>query len=783
MKKVLLSNLMLLLCLLVPAMAMSQQRESFPGAEGYGRYTTGGRGGAVYHVTNLNDSGEGSFRWACKKSGARTIVFDVDGTIHLKSELELRNGNVTIAGQTAPGDGICIADYPFSIKASNVIIRFMRFRPGSKNITEEMSASGACDGWDGLGALDQKDIIIDHCSVSWSVDECLSISGCTRTTVQWCLVTQSMIQGHSKLSHGYGGNWGGNKGSYHHNLLAHHVSRAPRLGPRPTTQMKEQMDMRNNVIYNYNGEGCYGGEGMKVNIVNNVYIPGPGNTYSSTKLPRIAAVGVRNNAYIATYPAYADALHLIGKYYVDGNYNFKSGNALYNDNWTTGVYNQITWTETKPGKGDGWDDLADTPAKQEEMKKKIKSDTPIEYVYTSTHGGLTTWWHNVCDYAGASLHRDELDATVANEAKTQSKTPKWGTKGFINNQDDVTGLTGGDGWPKLNAGVAKKDTDGDGMPDDWEKANGLNPNDPADGAADSGNGYTNLELYMNSLVQDIIDARTGGRFPAKMLNGTLTYADAAVELPPYDPTYVPEPDPDDEGDNPGEDDDPNAPILLNHTDAESIESNLFSTDLYTGKAISIANNGLTWSNGISMYIVKDDATKKLDGGNSSDTYKKPVKFSNGAPNVLILPENIKTNKIEFYGYCNTAGNTSWISDISLEMPDGTLKNLYSNTGSDCVVSVTKEAFKSMIIGEDMPCITCDFSEPVSGKIWFKNGGAQPAFFIKIYKYDGESGIEDIITDTEAAAGNGKIYNLMGIEVKGNLAPGIYIRDGKKFLVK
>lgn len=768
---------MLLLCLLMPAMTMAQQREAFPGAEGYGRYTKGGRGGAVYHVTNLNDSGEGSFRWACEKSGARTIVFDVDGTIHLKSELELRNGNVTIAGQTAPGDGICIADYPFSIKASNVIIRFMRFRPGSKNITEEMSASGACDGWDGLGALDQKDIIVDHCSVSWSVDECLSFSGCTRTTVQWCLVTQSMVKGHSKLTHGYGGNWGGCKASYHHNLLAHHTSRAPRLGPRPTTQMKEQMDMRNNVIYNYKGEGCYGGEGMKVNIVNNVYIPGPGNDYSSSKLPRIAAVGIRNNEYIATYPAYAEALHLIGKYYVDGNYNSKVGTTLYNDNWTTGVYDQITWKN--------WDDLAKTAAQQAELKQEIKSDTPIEYVYTSTHGGLTTWWYNVCDYAGASLHRDELDSTVATEARTQSNKPKWGTKGFINNQDDVTGLTGGDGWPKLNAGVAKKDTDGDGMPDDWEKAKGLNPNDPADGAADSGNGYTNLELYMNSLVQDIIDARTGGRFPAKMLNGTLTYADAAVELPPYDPTYVPEPDPDDEGDNPGDDDDPNAPILLNYTDATEIESKECFVDMYTGTQTNFVNAGLQWANGTTMYLVKDDssASKKYGGGTTiTADKKKPIKFSNGAPNVLILPEGVKTNKIEFYGNSRDGG-TSWISDISIES-NGSLKSVYSNSGDkDYVSTMTEDNFKATTVGVDMPYFTCNLSEPASGKIWFKNGGKQPQFIIKVYKYDGESGIEDIITDTESAAGNGKIYNLMGVEVKGNLAPGIYIRDGKKFLVK
>lgn len=777
MKKVLLTNLMLILCLLMPGLAMAQQREAFPGAEGYGRYTTGGRGGAVYHVTNLNDSGEGSFRWAVEKSGPRTIVFDVDGTIHLKSELKLRNGNVTIAGQTAPGDGICIAEYPFTISADNVIIRFMRFRPGNKNITPEMAESGACDGWDGLGAIDRKDIIVDHCSVSWSIDECLSFVGCARTTVQWCIVSQSLVKGHSKLSHGYGGNWGGRKASYHHNLLAHHTSRAPRLGPRPTTQLKEQMDMRNNVIYNYSGEECYGGEGMKVNIVNNVYIPGPGNAYNSgsnaNKQKRIAGIGIRNNEYVATYPDYAPALHLIGKYYVDGNYNSKHRDVT-DDNWTYGIYSQITWKD--------WDDLANTAEKIEQMKKEIKTETPIEYVYTTTHGYLDVF-NNVCNYAGASLKRDELDKTIASEAKSMKNAASTGSglgKGFINTQDDVKGLTGGDGWPKLNAGTAKTDTDGDGIPDEWETANGLNPNDASDGAKITADGYSNLEKYINSLVQDIMDKGNAGS-SAKMLNGTLTFADAAVQLPPYDPNYVPEPDPDDEpivDPNPGDDNDPDAPLFLSYANATSISSTENYVDLYTNTATTSSNDGLSWENGAKMYLVRDEKT--YSGGSTTAAHGKPIKFSNGAPNLLILPEGVTTEKIEFYGNSRDGG-TSWISDISVEI-NGTLKSVYSNTGTDNVGTMDEDAFKASTVGVDMPYFTCNLSEPVSGKIWFKNGGKQPQFFIKIYKAD-PSGIEDIITDQDAQKGNGKIYNLMGIEVKGNLTPGIYIRDGKKFLVK
>ena len=484
--------------LLMSLPASSQEKTpAFPGAEGFGRYVTGGRGGKVYHVTNLNDAGEGSLRWALNQNGAKTIVFDVSGTIHLKSSLDISKGNVTIAGQTAPGDGICVADYPMQIKTNNVIVRYMRFRLGNKNV----QVNGA-DGWDGFGGFDQSDIIVDHCSVSWSIDECLSIYGNKNTTVQWCLVAQSLQDaGHSKGSHGYGGNWGGSGASFHHNLMAHHESRVPRLGPRYTTQLDERMDMRNNVFYNYCGNGCYGGEAMNVNIVNNYYKPGPGTAQiGTTKQERIAGLGIRTESYITSYPDYAPTLHVWGKYFVEGNVNPKY-NAVTNDNWQYGIYNQINASSN-----DG--------LYNEEVKDSIRLSQPIDYVVTTTHTAEQAY-EKVLAYAGASLHRDTFDDLMVNDTREglATYTGAGNHKGIIDSQEDNRPADASDdwsAWPTLNSAPAPADTDRDGMPDDWEAANGLNPNDASDGAITTSDGYTNLEHYLNSIVARITEAQDEG---------------------------------------------------------------------------------------------------------------------------------------------------------------------------------------------------------------------------------------------------------------------------------
>lgn len=494
----------------LPALSADRQERTpaFPGAEGFGRYVTGGRGGAVYHVTNLNDSGEGSLRWALEQNGTRTIVFDISGTIHLKSSLNIKGGNLTIAGQTAPGDGICVADYPVSIHANNVIIRYMRFRLGNKYVTE----NGA-DGWDGLGAMDQQDIMVDHCSVSWSIDECLSIYGVKNATVQWCISSQSLQDaGHSKGSHGYGGNWGGSGITYHHNLMAHHESRVPRLGPRYTTQLDERMDMRNNVFYNWAGNGCYGGEAMNVNIVNNYYKPGPGTAQiSSTKQRRIAGIGIRTTQYVTNYTAYKPTEHIWGKFYVNGNVNPKYSDVT-NDNWTYGIYNQISNSDN-----DGLYTQA--------TKDTIKLGKPIDFVYVTTHSANDAY-PRVLSYAGCSKVRDAVDQLIVSDTQNgkATYTGSGNHLGIIDSQEDnkpADAASDWSAWPTLVSEIVPTDTDGDGMPDAWENAHGLNPNDATDGSIVGADGYTNLENYLNSLVADITEGQAAGG----TAEGTILYTD------------------------------------------------------------------------------------------------------------------------------------------------------------------------------------------------------------------------------------------------------------------
>jgi hypothetical protein len=436
------------------------QLPAFPGAEGYGRYATGGRGGAVFEVTNLNDSGEGSLRAAIQATGPRTIIFRLSGTIHLKSSLKVSNGNLTIAGQTAPGDGICIASYPFRVEAANVIIRHIRFRMGDLTLQDQ----------DGLSINESERVIIDHCSISWGIDETSSCYSNTDFTMQYCIISESFYNSiHPKGLHGYGGIWGGSRASFHHNLLAHHTSRLPRFnGARYNTSWDELVDHRNNVIYNWGFNSAYGGEPSeldgnkaRINMVKNYYKAGPATR-----------TGEMQYRIVSPDP---DPVAGYSYWYIDSNAVWGYPDVFTN-NWGLGVQG-VTSAE----------------------KEGMRSDNPFPWEPV-TEQMPEQAYDTVLSSSGAILPgRDTLDKRIIWEVinDTALYGGSWGShSGIIDSQNDVGG------WPQLFTGPAPADSDHDGMPDIWETAHGLNPADPQDRNGDSnGNGYTNLEEYLNSITE------------------------------------------------------------------------------------------------------------------------------------------------------------------------------------------------------------------------------------------------------------------------------------------
>jgi len=443
---------------------------AFPGAEGHGKYTTGGRGGRVIYVTSLADTNtQGTLRYALNQSGARIIEFKLSGTIQLTSDLKITQGNVTIAGQTVPGDGICLRDYPVINEADNVIIRFMRFRMGDAAQQEN----------DALGGRFHKNIIIDHCTASWSTDECVSFYQNENLTLQWCLVSESLRNSvHAKGAHGYGGVWGGKNASFHHNMLASHDSRNPRLGEYAGDifALTDNVDLRNNVIYNWQGNSCYGGEGMNVNIVNCYYKPGP----ATTKKERIISIDKNKVAGTAVYDKW-------GKFYINGNVLEASTRAT-EDNWTYGVYNQY---HSSYGTVPDADKIA------------MRIAAPHNPGEVTTHSAQKAY-EKVLDYVGACLVRDAIDKRIIHDVRTGTVTYMDGGNGSVNGIIDTQTAVGG--WPELNSLPAPADNDNDGMPDAWEDANGLLKNDPTDAQKTSVDGkYPNVEVYLNSLVATITE--------------------------------------------------------------------------------------------------------------------------------------------------------------------------------------------------------------------------------------------------------------------------------------
>ena len=426
------------------AAASPAQVAAFPGAEGAGWSSLGGRGGVVYKVVNLNDSGAGSLRAAIEARGARTVVFETSGTIVLERPLKITEPRITIAGQTAPGDGITLRDHPLFVAADDVVIRYLRARLGD--------ASGVQS--DAISVGRGHRIVIDHVSTSWSVDETLSVSanyanpddGPYDVTVQWSIIAESLNRSvHDKGQHGYGTLTRGGRGSkfsFHHNLWASHSARMPRPGnytDRVADPVGAFFDFRNNVFYNWGGEASgYNADTKSLaayNFVGNAYWPGP-----DTK----------------------------------GRMAFKEGNSL-----AKAFFAANAMDGTVPA--DPWSLVTGVSGPANRLAAAI--DMPAV-----TTQSWDTANERVLSIAGASKSRDSVDQRIL--AGVRSRTHR-----IVDSETQVGG------WPTLASTTPPKDSDGDGMPDAWERKAKLNPSDAADGAvARDAGGYTNLEEYLNSLV-------------------------------------------------------------------------------------------------------------------------------------------------------------------------------------------------------------------------------------------------------------------------------------------
>jgi hypothetical protein len=410
---------------------------AFPGAEGFGAHATGGRAGRVYAVTTLEDYDPkkkqkpivGSLRAAVSTSGPRTIVFRVSGVIELKAPLVITEPRLTIAGQTAPGGGVCLKNFGCQIQADDVIVRHVRFRPGDEAGKEN----------DALSVYKCRNVIIDHCSASWSVDETLSVTGegCGNVTVQWCLITESLNESvHHKGSHGYGSllRADGNL-TFHHNLYAHHRTRCPRPGTYgdPPGLL---LDFRNNVIYDWISPAGYSStDPVRMNYVGNFLKPGP----STTRRKFAFNIGGPKTEL------------------------FVAGNVI---------------DGLKPAPADNWSLIERA---QPENRRESRFDTaPV-----ATDDAAVAF-RRVLESAGATLPaRDAVDRRVIDEVRH-------GSGKVINSPKDVGG------WPRYESTPPPSDADDDGMPDAWETQYRLNPQDATDGPQDvDGDGYTNLEEFLN----------------------------------------------------------------------------------------------------------------------------------------------------------------------------------------------------------------------------------------------------------------------------------------------
>lgn len=660
------------LCSLAFSTAFAQfaSAPAFPGAEGYGRFTTGGRGGEVYHVTSLDDNptnpAYGTLRFfISKKNGPRTIVFDVAGTIDLKADLKINKGDISILGQTAPGQGICLKGYNLSINASNVIIRFVRCRLGSTG--GDADAMSAAHHDDAI----QKNIIIDHCSMSWCTDEVGSFYGNENFTLQWCILSESLKTNPYKTgTHGFGGIWGGKNASFHHNLLAHNDSRMIRFDHGYVSTLAGPVDYVNNVIYNWGSNSAYGGEtnqgsqAKTFNIINNYYKSGP-STSSNAKARILNPTTACGNCSGTDVP---------GKFFITGNV-MKGYSTVTKDNTCKTAIamdgkSLITYDEWK--------------ASCVSSTKFVSSDAKFNYNIISQQSAEDAFM-KVVESAGASLSRDAVDERIANDAKN-------GTGAIM--EDDKSPLMV---WPTLK-GDKIIDTDDDGMPDDFEIKHGLDPqkNDANDYDLDPKRYYTNIEVYANSLVEDIVKSER-------------ELAEASFD------EYYP-------------------------------ELGLQSTSIYQF-AVTEAATTLEYLDGAKIFLNGNEA-KTYSAGSEvmyNDKRYKCIKLSNGAQNTFYAPEGkgIGSVKIICYKHGSGTRTTFWyeVNGVVYGTAELTADEKMVFTPNEGVATITEVAV-------DKYCAAPNVQEfTIGGKpsFTFTNGGEQVAFILDVTYSDlVKTGISNIV---------------------------------------
>ena len=621
----------------VLSIAAFAQAPAFPGAEGHGRYVTGGRGGKIVHVTNLNDSGTGSLRAAVNGSDKKIVVFDVGGVIALKSDLKI-GANTTIAGQTAPAPGITVRYYTIRPDASNIIVRFIRFRRGQEKDVN--------DGADAIWTRHQTGQIYDHCSFSWSIDEVASFYDNNNFTMQWCTLAESLNNaGHGKGAHGYGGIWGGKLASFHHNLIAHVNNRSPRFnGARydwtgytsnklysqykwANAVQSENVDFRNCVIYNC-GNGCYGGPGGgRINIVNNYYKTGP-----AASTDRVTNISIGNSTSSSDNSKYWNMTSL---YYIKGNQvNSNASRDWTGINYDSGVFTINGEKYTLDTNHYYGDDVTYTKNSAGQDCVRIRLENPTEAGEVTTHSALKAY-EKVLSFAGASLNRDDVDTRYAKETREGTATYSGSVtkkKGRIDLVSDVQGYT------EANFGTGSRpagyDTDNDGIPDEWEKANGLNPNNASDAllfTLDKKNWYNNIEVYLNSLVQDI------------MLQGN---ADADESVDEYYPAYV----------------NPATGEKVDEINGGNPEGGTITTEDVSFTISQLTNTG---NNTSSVWDFNDGITISNEKSKSYAAGKENgIKYSAGVQYTIHLPEKVSISKMLFTGYDNYGETDAYIGEIN-----------------------------------------------------------------------------------------------------------------------